>query len=181
MVYLRDQTARTPSLANLCVRMTPPGTPLHFPITWILPPTRPDLRLYLQLYLHSWDLHCCYDRNEHAAAFRSRPLSHLICRHDRRHNRKFHTIQQFQIDSTQVFRLDLNQVSPTWFNRRFLTGFDSVFLTWFDSRFLAGFNSPFFIQFDSRLTHLFYIRVTSFKSYYSHASGSPTLSRVSSK
>ena len=35
-VYLRDQTTQTPSLDNLPLIMTPPGTPLHGPVTSVI-------------------------------------------------------------------------------------------------------------------------------------------------
>ena len=134
----------------------------------------------------------------YVATPRSRPLTHLIHRYNpiigissfTRFNgsdsirlKGFDRIwlRFFQLDLAQILWRDLTHVFPTQFNPRFLYVFNSI--SWLDlSRsFWRDSTQVFLIKFDSRLTPLFSNRVTKFDPHSSQASGSPTLTRVSSK
>ena len=155
MVYLRDQTTRTPSLANPPIQTTLPDTPFLAPLHGILTKHCPTLRYgYVYGYGYIYDpVHFCrrhYHCKHCTAASRDRPPSHQVS------------------DTSPVIGSSFAGHSFRFYQTQLWFRFDQTHL------FLS-------IRFDSHITYLFLTRVTQFESHFSKASVIPTLARVSQK
>ena len=186
-VYLREQTTRTPSLANLPIQTTPPGTwykaPLHgvLPVLW-------TCYVYIYVYVYVYIYVYVYG---YGYVYAYIPMCLRL-----RHNHHDHCTAlsrarqcSYQVSDANAIigiRSSVMSAVSDWIRLTFPSiWLDSVMVSiWLDSIVvsLRLDSIDFFpIQFGSRLTYLFSIRVTQFESHSSWASGSPTLARVSPK